>query len=117
MWEASCAPCMAEMNALNKLYDTLRNEPDFRFVSISSDDAATIQRIKEKYHIIFPVYHLDEAGCYLLNGGMGYPTSMITGKNGSLIYTHAGGSVNANEIEKYLFITDIYPFIIRQLEW
>ena len=81
MWEASCAPCMAEMGALNKLYDTLGNYPNFQFISLSADDLETIRHIKEKYHIRFNVAHLDEDGCYRLNGGMGYPTCIC------LLYT------------------------------
>src|ERR1700677_4236159 len=36
MWEEHCAPCMAEMETLNKLYDTLKYNSDFQFISISS---------------------------------------------------------------------------------
>lgn len=116
MWEASCAPCMAEMGALNKLYDTLSNYPDFQFISISADNAETIKRIKEKYKILFNVYHLDEEGCYQLNGGMGYPTYLITDTKGIVKYIHAGGSTDNAAIWRFIFLTDIYPAIVKELQ-
>jgi peroxiredoxin len=116
MWEASCAPCMAEMGALNKLYDTLANYPNFQFVSLSADNPETIARIKEKYHVHFPMYHLNEEGCYQLNGGMGYPTSMILDEKANVIYTHSGGFTDSVRIWKYIFSNEVYPEIVKELK-
>jgi peroxiredoxin len=115
MWEASCAPCMAEMSALNKLLDTLSNYPDFQFISLSADTPETMERIKEKYHIRFSVYHLDEEGCYRLSGGMGYPTSMVLDEKGLVKYTHSGGYVDSVKIWHFIFSNEIYPALIKEL--
>lgn len=115
MWEASCAPCMAEMSALNKLYDMLKDDPRFQFISFSSDDMQTINRIKDKYHIRYNVAHLDEDGCYQLNSGMGYPTSIITGENGDVVYVHAGGDTDSAGIWHFIFSQEIYPLLYKEL--
>ena len=115
MWEASCVPCMAEMSALNKLYDTLQDNPNFQFISLSADNMQTIERIKAKYHIRYNVAHLDEEGCYQLNGGMGYPTSIITDMKGNVVYIHAGGTTDSASIWHYIFSEEIYPAITRKL--
>lgn len=115
MWEAACAPCMAEMGALNKLYDTLKNNPDFQFISLTSDDNETIRRIKEKFHIQYNVAHLDEEGCFQLNRGMGYPTSIIVNRNSDVIYVHPGGYTDSARIWHFIFSKEIYPTIAKQL--
>jgi peroxiredoxin len=115
MWEASCVPCMAEMGTLNKLFDTLSNYPDFQFVSLSADNAETMQRIKQKYHIRFNMYHLDEEGCYQLNGGMGYPTSIVLDGKGRVKYIHSGGYMDSTKIWHFVFTEDIYPAILTEL--
>lgn len=115
MWEASCAPCMAEMDALNKLYDTLSNNPDFQFISLTANNLETIQRIKAKYHIQYNVYHLDEEGCYQLNAGLGYPTCIILNRKGNVRYIHDGGYMDSAKIWHFVFSTDIYPAITKEL--
>ena len=115
MWAASCAPCMAEMSALNKLYDTLEDNPDFRFISITADNSQTIRRIKETFHIEFTVAHLSEEGCYQIHRGMGYPISIIIDRNSNVRYIHSGGYMDSKEIWQFIFLTDIYPSILREL--
>lgn len=114
MWEATCAPCMAEMRALNKLFDSLKSYPNFQFVSLTSDDNATIKQMKEKYHIKYNVAHLDEDGCYQLNRGMGYPTSIIVDVNSSVVYVHPGGYTDSASIWRFIF-HETYPAIIKRL--
>jgi thiol-disulfide isomerase/thioredoxin len=115
MWEASCAPCMAEMSTLNTLYDTLLNNENFQFVSLSSDPPETIRKIKEKYHIRFSIYHLDEEGCYQLNQGVGYPTNIVLDKNNYVKYIHWGGYTDSVKIWDFIFTDEIYPFIMKEL--
>ena len=115
MWESHCAPCMAEMETLNKLYDTLRDNPDFQFISISSDSPEVIQKIKAKYHIQYNIYHLDEEGCFELNGGMGYPTYFILDEKNLVKHAYAGGSTDSIDIWHFIFSNEIYPAIIKEL--
>lgn len=116
MWSATCAPCMAEMDALNKLYDTLGNYPNFLFVSLSADNLESIRKIKERYNVKYPMYHLSEEGCYRLNAGMGYPTAIIIAANGKVTYIGSGGFLDKVKIWKHIFTDEIYPAIIKELQ-
>ncbi len=115
MWLASCAPCMAEMSTLNKLYDTLQNYPNFQYVSLSADDPETIRRIRNRYKVHFGMWHLSEEGCYQLNGGMGYPTTIILDANGNVIYLHSGGYTDSTLIWNFIFKEEIYPLLVKEL--
>jgi thiol-disulfide isomerase/thioredoxin len=115
MWEEHCAPCMAEMETLNKLYDTLRYNPDFQFISISSDSPEVIEKIKANYHIQYNVYHLDMEGCFQLNGGMGYPTYLILDAKSLVKSAYAGGATDEISIRHFIFYTGIYPEIMKEL--
>ncbi|MFZ4059157.1 MAG: TlpA family protein disulfide reductase, partial [Ferruginibacter sp.] len=44
-WFESCPPCIAELEGFNKLFDTLKNNKDFIFVSFTFDPDSTIQKL------------------------------------------------------------------------
>ncbi len=115
LWEASCAPCMAEMNVLSRLYDTLEDNPNFEFISLSSDNMETIRKIKETYHIPYQMGHVSEEECYQMNKGAGFPTSIILDSKGIVKYIHAGGYIESDKINRFIFTTDVYPAIMKQL--
>ena len=116
MWEASCAPCMAEMSTLNKLYDTLSEYSNFMFLSVSADNMETIARIKEKFQISFAMSHLSEEACYQFNDGIGYPTVIILDTKSNVVYVHAGGYTDAARIKQFIFKDEIYPALLKELK-
>ncbi len=116
MWFAACAPCMAEMPALNKLYDTLKYYPEFQFVSISPDNQETIKQIEDRFTTHFKVYHLDDEGCFQLNQGLGYPTSIILNEKGQVTFIHSGGYTDSAKVWQFIFKDEIYPAIVKELK-
>ena len=111
-WETGCAPCMAEMEALNRLSDTLKSNSGFQFVSLTPDEQQGIDVLKRKYKNTYKIYHLDKADCRKFC--MGFPTSIIVDKKGNVTYAQSGGSLDNDAIWDYIFGT-IYPAILKQL--
>ena len=50
-WFAACAPCMAEMDELNKLFEKFKQNKNFEFVSFTFEKSKKIALIKKKFKI------------------------------------------------------------------
>lgn len=103
-WFEACAPCMAEMEALNALYKQLQSKKDFVFISISWDSKEIIKRVIKKYDLAFDVFSASEMECQRLNFASGYPTSIILDKMGIIKNVHPGGTNNKEEATKFVMV-------------
>lgn len=113
-WFVACAPCVAEIDALNEIYSKQKANTSFNFLSISVDDPQAINMFIEKYNIKYPVLYLPKADIQKTGIVRGYPTSIILDKDGFVIYKYSGGSSfkkEANRIVK----KEIYPQILNAL--
>lgn len=103
MWFAACAPCMAEMDQLNKLYDTLKNNPHFEFISITFESREVIKKITKKYGLRYKVLKVPGEICDEINLSTCFPTSIIIGADGLVKFMNVGGSKAQKEIEETIF--------------
>src|SRR5215831_12083816 len=51
------APCIAEFDALNSLYNKYKNIPGFQFLSITYENNEDIARVAKKHHLAYPILH------------------------------------------------------------
>lgn len=111
----ACAPCIAQKDALNNLFEDFKIYDRFRFLSITHDDYNTIKKSLQVYNIKYPVLKttVDSAG--LLNFKQGYPTSMIIDSTGAIIYCVVGGTLDPQKARKAILET-MYPILIKQLK-
>ena len=105
-WFEGCHPCMAEMEALNELFQKFKDNKDFAFVTITWDNAETVERVKEKFSLLFDVFRASPEECHRLNFGCGYPTTFILDKTGIVKYRHHGGS-NKTELAREFVMTTL----------
>jgi thiol-disulfide isomerase/thioredoxin len=101
-WFEGCHPCMVEMEALNELYQKLRSNKDFLFISFSWDNLQTIARVKNDHKVIFPVFPISDTTCMRLMYGNGYPTTMVLDKTGIVRFVHLGGSTKIEEAHQFI---------------
>ena len=76
-WFAACSPCIAEMKALNRLYETLKSNRDFVFLFITFDPQSTVETVVKTYGVQYPIISVSQAETKRLNFQSGYPTSFI----------------------------------------
>jgi cytochrome c biogenesis protein CcmG/thiol:disulfide interchange protein DsbE len=112
-WFESCVPCISELAGFNKLFDTLKDNKNFMFISFTFDPDSSIQKLKNKYHIKYKVFHIDRAECYRLNFNMGFPTNFILDRKAVIKYSTVGGQVDIEKSTEDV-MTKIYPKIIEQ---
>ncbi|HET6993365.1 MAG TPA: TlpA disulfide reductase family protein [Chitinophagaceae bacterium] len=92
-WFEHCAPCVAEFDALNKLYNKYKNNPGFRFISITFEKPEDIKRIVKEQHLDFPIIILEREKIYPLIFQLGFPTTIIVDQTGKISYIKTGGPV------------------------
>lgn len=104
-WFEGCHPCMAEMNALNEIFEKLKSNKNFTFISITWDNQETIKRVQKKYSLLFDVFPASSEECQRLNLGCGYPTSIILDQEGIVKFRHSGGSIEEPAAKKFIMTT------------
>jgi cytochrome oxidase Cu insertion factor (SCO1/SenC/PrrC family) len=113
-WFESCPPCIAELEGFNNLFDTLKDNKDFIFVSFTFDSDSTIEKLVKKYDIKYKVIHIDRAECYRLNLNSGFPTSFVLDKKGIIKFAKAGGQIDKKRSTEEVMI-GMYTKIYEQL--
>lgn len=90
IWATWCAPCVAEMPGINKLYDKLKDNEDMVFLMVSED--REFQKAKDwiaKKGFDFPIYKLatrlpDEYETNVI------PTTVVISSEGKIVVKHTG---------------------------
>ncbi len=101
-WFEGCHPCMMEMRSLNNLFQSLKDNPEFEFVSITYDKNIAIERVRKNFDLKFDVISIDQNECTRLNQGRGYPTNIILSRKGRIIYFSSGGFTDREKAEEYV---------------
>ena len=101
-WFETCAPCMAELGELNRLYDKLKTNSEFQFISFSTDDVEDIKRVIQKYQLRFPVCPISREEAYRLNLNSGFPTNIVIDGTGMIIYLKSGGAVEEKRVKEQI---------------
>lgn len=93
-WFEGCTPCMAELNELLKLYEELKPNPDFQFISFTLDDADAAAEFVKKYRISYPVCSISRDECNRLNYQSGFPAHIIVDRAGKICFFESGGAID-----------------------
>lgn len=106
-WYEGCAPCIAEMDALNKLYENNKENKNFQFISFCVDNIETIKKNVKKFNIEYSVHPIEKAKAYELNYKSGFPVTIITNTEGIVIHFSAGGFTDKTKAtEKVMNVYD-----------
>lgn len=109
-WFEGCAPCIAEFDALNNLYEKYKKNKDFQFLSFTFETTGDIIRIAKEYNLEYPILSVGREDIYKLIFNLGFPTTMLTDKLGKIRYIKCGGSPDketAEEIVDSLYLKEI----------
>jgi cytochrome oxidase Cu insertion factor (SCO1/SenC/PrrC family) len=106
-WFTQCKVCIEEIGSLNSLYKSLKDQPNFLFVSFTFDSEETIENSIKKFNIQYRVFHLDQAEFRRLNFNHAMPTNVLLDKNGCIRYFMVGG------FDKYIQ-EEFFPSILYQ---
>lgn len=88
-WATWCAPCIAEMPSINKLY--LDYKDDIHFVIATYEDQALVDAFLEKHELNFPVYRYHIKEPKLLQSKT-IPATFILNTKGEIVVSEKGTS-------------------------
>ncbi len=97
-WFTQCRPCIAEMPALNKLYDRIRSD-SVEFIGITFDDSTTIRKFLAKNEFHFNIVSLDQNSIWSMKKMSYYPMTFIINRRQEISYALFGrvGGKNPDE--------------------
>jgi hypothetical protein len=94
------------------MYNKLKASEGFIFLSVTFESQQTINRIRDKYHITYPIYSVDEKECLRLNFDNGYPTNIILDKNSIVRHIYVGGEESKDTAKKFVN-EEIYKMTLK----
>lgn len=113
-WFTSCAPCIAEMPALNKLVAEFKGS-DVAFIAFARDDSAELTSFLNKRQFDFKIVASAEATARsFCTNIFGWPTSMVVDKNGIVRKISSGGYLD-ERAETHIY-DELYPIIRKYLD-
>ena len=114
-WFEECKPCMAEMDGIRESYEKYEKHPDFIFISLTWENKETIDRVRTKFPMPYPVFSVSDVEAERLNGMRGYPTNIVIGKDGRILYVGIGGKTEPAEARLDL-MSKVLPVIEQALK-
>jgi thiol-disulfide isomerase/thioredoxin len=101
-WFEACAPCLAEFQALEKFYNNNKSKENFQFVTITFEADSTIEQVRKKNNLTYPIYRLSSDSCRKIIGRLAYPTTFIVNKNLEIVYVTTGGPTDPKIADNFL---------------
>lgn len=89
-WATWCEPCEREMPAMERLYQSLADQP-FELVAVAIDDSESkVQLFQDRYRLSFPiVLDLDQSVSQSYQT-MGVPESLLLDREGRIVERYVG---------------------------
>ncbi len=87
-WFEKCPPCIAEMPELNQLVAKYGTK-GVRFIGITHDTPASAKRFQKRNGYKYEIVSLSKDEIRKLNINHGFPSNILVGKDGKIIYATA----------------------------
>lgn len=87
-WFETCPPCIAEMPELNNLVSKY-GKKGVRFIGITHDGPASARRFQKRNGYRYEIVSLSKYEIRKLNINHGFPSNVLVGKDGKIIYATA----------------------------
>lgn len=104
-WFENCPPCLAEMPELNKLAKAYRQK-GVRFIGITHDAPTHAKHFQKRNGYEYEIVSMSKAEISKLNINHGFPSNILVGADGKIIYATANISLTdtAFKAKSILFV-------------
>jgi len=93
LWGTWCVQCVAEMPAVQRLYDHYRNDPQVKFLIVSRlDSPSAVRSYARRNQLNLPFYITQDEDIPQSMRLNQYPSMFIYAKDGSLVSKHVGAA-------------------------
>lgn len=97
-WFEKCPPCIAEMPELNNLVAKYGKKA-VRFIGITHDSPASARRFQKRNGYKYEIVSLSKDEIRKLNINHGFPSNVLVGKDGKIIYATANISFSDQQFK------------------
>lgn len=97
-WFENCPPCIEEMPELNKLVDKYTKK-GVRFIGITHDLPGKAKRFQKQKSYHYQIISLTKEEIAELNINHGFPSNILVGKDGKILFAMANFSLNNQEFK------------------
>ena len=88
---------MNEMPALSEMYEELKDNPDFKFISFTFEPEEKIEKVRKKFNLQFDIYSIPQSECERLSRSVFYPVNIILDRDRRIRYYATGGPDDEKE--------------------
>jgi len=102
-WASWCPPCLAEMPAVNKLYEKFKSDPAYVFIFVDADgNLLKARKFMDRRKYALPVYAVaSEIPEILFQGAL--PTTVVFDQQGRISYNASGAAdYNSNKFSTFM---------------
>ncbi len=93
LWGTWCIQCVAEMPAVQKLYNHYRNDPNVAFLIVSRlDSPATVRAFAQRHGYDLPFYTMDDGDIPASMQLNQFPATFLYARDGSLAARHTAAA-------------------------
>jgi thiol-disulfide isomerase/thioredoxin len=91
LWATWCPPCVAEMPAIQELYDRYKDNAQVMFLMVSNEDKTKVEAFIKKKGYTFPVYinHYRLPEVFQSNS---IPVTFVVSKTGEIVINQVGAA-------------------------
>ncbi len=89
-WATWCAPCVAEMPSIQRLYDKVKDDGVI-FVCVSREDTSKVSRFVKERSFTFPIYTMKDNPPTVFST-QGIPATFILSPDGKIAFKHIGSA-------------------------
>lgn len=93
LWGTWCIQCVAEMPAVQRLYDHYRGDPSVQFLVVSRlDSPGAVRAYARRHNFTLPFYVTQDADIPSSMLANQFPATFVFAKDGSLVTKHYGAA-------------------------
>ncbi|BDS10820.1 TlpA family protein disulfide reductase [Aureispira anguillae] len=102
LWFMACAPCIAELDGLNKVVENYKKRKDVLFISFTTDSKQVLEEdFLPNYELNFEIIPNSEETIFnVFKNGWGFPTTIVVDKSGKIHKITAGGATDPEKASK-----------------
>lgn len=101
-WATWCPPCREEMPNIQRLYNTMKDNPSLAFAFVTKDESETINAFLDENEYTLPIYIVKDNPPRAITPDA-IPTTYILTPDGKIAYEHTGAAAwDTNKTKNFL---------------
>ena len=111
----ACAPCVAQKEGLNKLYEIFASD-DVLFIAITFDKEADVRNFQREYKSLFKIVSISNKEIQQLFGPLPYPANILVGTDGKIAKCKFGCRTSDKDLATQDILAEFSPIIQSELQ-